>query len=934
MKNFYLLIVCFVCSQLVFATGTIRGTIYDGSNGEPVMFANVLIKELGIGTTSDLDGAYELEVEAGTYTVEFSFIGYSNTVISEVVINEDDVTILDATLSEEASVLDEIVVTAKQSRNTEAALATIQRKSANLLDGVSSQTFKRVGDSDAASAVNRVTGVSVEGGKHVYVRGLGDRYTKTIMNGVDIPGLDPDRNTVQMDLFPTNLIDNIIILKSFTPDYPGDFTGGLVNIVTKDFPEEKQINISGSLAYNPDMHLNNQFLTYNGGNTDWLGFDDGTRSFPRLPSVLPSPSQNIPELTDYTKAFSPTLGVDQRTNRPDGSLSASFGNQYKLGDVKIGVNAAANYSNSTEHYDRIIFSDYVKPTSLTDTELLLDKNRVGVVSSNNVLWSGLLGLAVKTDRHKVNFNLLHVQNGETKAGDFNQESIIFNSNTLVRQNLEYSQRSITNFMAGGTHSLADDKFRLEWKFSPTLSLIEEPDIRSTSFQVEDGRFLLNPSEGALSIRLNRELQEVSYANRVDGEYKIDTKNGDLKLKGGGAFTYKDRDYSINAFDMQVDRSFNFEYSGDPDELLQPENIWSPERNQGTYVAGNFEPTNTFSAQQTVAAAYVMSDIPVTKTFKAIVGVRYEKADNFYTGQNNQGDEVYDNEKVLDESDFLPSVNLVYEVVENMNLRASFTQTLARPSFKEKSIAQIQDLLSGRTFIGNIDLEQTNINNYDIRWEYFLPGGQVFSVSGFYKTFKNPIELVAFNVESPDNFTPRNVGNASVLGIEIEAKRKLDFLTEKLSKFMVGTNVTLVNSEVQMNQEEIQGRRSFARDGQNINNTREMVGQSPYIVNAFLSFIDAERGWDANVSYNVQGERLSIVGLGRVPDVFEKPFNSLNVKVSKKLGADNNWSLSLKASNVLNDDREQVYKSFNSEEQLFFFRSPGVTFSLGASYTFR
>ena len=273
---FFLLTVSFVSAQ----TGRLSGTIMDGEFSEPMAFANVLVKGTTTGTTSDFDGKYELELEPGNYTIVFSFVGYTTQEISDVIITAGQVFTLDVTLT--TNTLDTVVITTTVKRNTENAVLDFQKKSATLLDGLSAQSIQKTGASDVATAVKSVPGVSVEGGKYVYVRGLGDRYTKSILNGIDIPGLDPDRNTIQMDIFPTNILDNIIVLKSASAEFPADFTGGIVDIVTKDFPTKREATISIGSGYNPDMHFNNEFLTYSGSETDWFGYDNGFNTIQHL----------------------------------------------------------------------------------------------------------------------------------------------------------------------------------------------------------------------------------------------------------------------------------------------------------------------------------------------------------------------------------------------------------------------------------------------------------------------------------------------------------------------------------------------------------------------------------------------------------------------------------------------------------------------------
>src|SRR5690606_10803398 len=400
--------------------------------------------------------------------------------------------------------LQEVVVTAQAIRTSEEALLTVKRKSANLLDGISSANFRKIGDSDAASAVKRVPGVSVEGGKYVFVRGLGDRYTKSTLNGVDVPGLDPDRNTIQMDMFPTSIVDNIVVLKSFTSDLPGDFTGGIVNIDTKDFPEEKTFNISGSLGYNPAMHFNSDYLTYEGGKTDFLGFDDGTRDIPTARST------SIPLYTDVVgnvdseegrqfrsimEGFNPTLAAMKERSFMDYSLGFNFGNQFTKGRNTLGYTFSLSYANSTEYYEDAVYGRYGKGNS-NDTELGVREYQQGDFGVNNVALSGIAGLALKRDHSKYKINLLHVQNGETRAGIFDYENSDLGANFQATQhNLEYSQRSLTNLLLNGNHYSGDHRWHIEWKLSPTRSRIEDPDIRYTRYRIDGNNLSIGTESG-------------------------------------------------------------------------------------------------------------------------------------------------------------------------------------------------------------------------------------------------------------------------------------------------------------------------------------------------------------------------------------------------------------------------------------------------------
>jgi TonB-dependent receptor len=918
----------------IFGQTAIRGILYDDSSGEPIPFADVVVQGTVNGTTTDLDGAYQINVPAGTYTLLFSYLGYADLIISDIEVKENDITVLDVRISEDSEQLSEIVVTAKQVRNTEAAIMTLQKKSVSFIDGLSSQTFSKTGDGDAAAAIKRVPGVSVEGGKYVYVRGLGDRYTKTILNGMDIPGLDPDRNTVQMDIFPTNIIDNIIVYKTFTPNLPGDFTGGMIEIITKDFPEQSTTNLSIGLGYNPNVHMSSNFVTYNGGKTDWLGIDDGGRELPfNKNTIVPDPTDrnNKHRLNTMTSQLNSTLATARKRQLMDRSFAFSHGNQLRQKKYTLGYNVALNYSTNYSFDDNAQFQNYRKHRNAEVFNMQDDGSRVGALGTESNSWSALGGLSIKFDRHKIGLTAMRNQNAESKAGEFLQENSPENPANIYLDVLQYSQREVTNFLLQGKHSLAGGKLTANWKLSPTFSRIYEPDIRSTAFELtEFGRYESRPAVGAGINRDWRELTEQNYSGKLDLTYEFDgIKKINSKLHVGGLYTYKNRDYEILSYNLLVKNQNSINFSGDQNEVMLAENLWTPESQNGVYLKGNFEPANTYQADQNLAAAYVMNELPLSHKLKAIYGVRMEMFQTRFTGQNNNGSEILDNKLVLYETDFLPSAALIFAVSEEMNVRASYANTLARPTFKEKSLVQITDRLSDRVFIGNLDLEETHIANYDLRWEYFFSPGQVVSLSAFYKMFDQPIELTVFDDLSPNNFTPRNVGDAQVYGIEFEARKSFDFLS--IPNLSAQLNLAVVTSSVKMTDIERESRIENARVGETIDDSRDMAGQSPLLINAGLNYTKLESGVDINLNFNMQGERLSVVGIGNIPDVYEQPFESLNLKLSKKIG--NKLKVSLSAQNLLDANREFLYKSFQAEDKLFSRFSPGRSFSFGLSYYF-
>ena len=919
-------------------TGTLAGSIIDGEFVEPMAFANVIVKGTTIGTTSDFDGKYQLELEPGTYTIVFSFVGYTTQEITDVVIKEGEVTPLDVTLTTNS--LETIFITTSIKRNTENAVLNLQKKSVVVLDGLSAQSIKSTGASNLASAVKNIPGVSIEGGKYVYVRGLGDRYTKSILNGIDIPGLDPDRNTIQMDLFPTNILDNVIVLKSASAEYPADFTGGIVDIVTKDFPTKPEYTVSLGTGYNPDMHFNDNYLNYTGSDTDFFGFDDGTRDLPiHRYQPITGTFENKLLLNSLTNRFQKELKAKQETSNANFDFGFTLGNQYDLGDDKIGYQASFSYKNQTTFYENRQDGAFVKnssDSSVNDLSFVLNSN--GSEGINNVILNGMLGLTYKIDKSKFKANLLHIQNGESTAGTFDQvisqDGVGGGLEPLTKDALAYTERSITNLLISGDHRFSDDEnaLNLEWKLSPTFSKVMDKDHRITPLQQSgEGDFFISPSASTFPIQLWRNLIEENWAGKVDLDKTVNLFGKPAKLKFGGAYTYKFRDFSIDDYTFNISGDDSFIADGNVDNLLASENLWNPTTDSGTHLVfgDQFNPNDAYEGEQRIGATYFSAEFYLSEKLKTVLGVRTEFFNSYYTGQNNSS--VFDRELILDEIDLFPSTNLIYSLNDESNIRSSYSRTTARPSFKEASVAQIFDPITNRLFIGNINLIPTYVNNFDLRYERFGEAGQMFAVSGFYKDFKDPIEQ-AFFLQAPTQLTVDNLGNAKVYGVELEVRQRLGFISEDLNNLKFNANVSFIKSELTMSDDEFESRRLAARDGESIDRERNLQGQAPFLLNFGLDYNNSDIGLQTGLFFNVQGETLEVVGIGLVPDVYTKPFEILNFTLNKSFGENKRSSIDLKVSNILGSDRESAYQSYETQDQIFSLRSPGTEFSLG--YTFK
>jgi TonB-dependent receptor len=911
------------------AEGYLRGKVVDEISGEGLFGASIVKQGTTLGSIADFDGNFSLTLPEGVHTIIIQSVGFQNIVLEEVEIKAGETTLLDIVMKEDVQQLGEVVITASVVKNSDAGVLLVQKKSLNTIDGISSSSFRRIGDSNLSSAMKRVTGVSVQGDKYVYVRGLGDRYTKTSINGMYMPGLDPDRNDVQIDIFPTGILENVIVYKTFTPNLPGSFTGGLVDIQTKAFPEEKTTSLSVSTGYNPSMHFRSDFLKYQGSSTDVLGFDNGQRDIPVETGV------EIPADKVTTNLFDPTLGAERTSSFMNTSFSFTHRNQVVRNRYTWGYNALLTYRNNVSFYENFERRRYERDFTGSELGLVRDYTAVGDLASNEALWSGLISIAAKSEKSTIGTNFLHIQNGvSTSLKRTRNNSSLNNPTFLYNDILTYAERSMFNNITYGKHQLG--KVRLSWANSLIFSKQYEPDYRQTAINEDDDQ--LGFRNGGLINRFWRDLSETSENVRFDVEYELNDRN---KLKAGSAFTYRTREFDVYNYAYANLLASNVD-SSDPNDLLPDNVIDETDRPTGLYIENGTDPSNAYDGTQTITAAYIMNEMAITERLKSIYGVRLEKAVMKYSGlvklDDNSGEEVaLENEETLNETNFLPSVSLVYSINDDMNLRGSFSKTLARPSFKEKSEAFIADPITGIFFIGNINTKQAEILNYDLRWEYFFGSGELISLSTFYKDFTNHIAIVAYDL-SPNQVTPRNVGDAKAYGSEVEFRKKLSFLGTRFYNFQIGGNYTYTISKVdrttvtvnEKGRDEYQSEVSIKGTDEDVARYRDLSMQAPYSINGFVSYDLEEKGITANLSYNVQGETLTFVSAANVPEVYTKPFHSLNFKVSKSLGEKS--TLSLRATNLLDDANELVYRS-GSEEELFSMRTPGRTFTLKYSVNF-
>ncbi|MEA1877077.1 MAG: TonB-dependent receptor [Bacteroidota bacterium] len=915
--------------------GILRGKITDSNTGEELIGATVAIPATGGGSITDFDGNFSISLEPGTYAVVVSYISYETQQISEIQIIESEVQILNARLTEATTQLEEVQVVARFRKKTEAAMQIMQRRSASIINGISSSQMSDLGDSNAAAALKRVTGISVENGKYVYVRGLGDRYTKTTLNGADIPSLDPNKNTVQMDMFPSNLIENIVVYKTFSPMLPGDFTGGYVNITTRDFPEKLSLSFSTSAGYNPQVHLRNDFLGYEGGKLDWIGMDDGSRDIPSIAQEdIPAYAGiDNPALDMISSSFNKNMSPLRKTSLIDQSHSLSFGNQYLLGEKALGFIASITYKNEFKFYDDGETGSYQligsNSESLNTSQQLADSK-----GTRAILWGAMFGTSLKLNNaNKIGLNFLRNQSGESSARY--QEGLKPSDDIALRiqeRTLQYLDRGFTNAQLKGEHYFENlRRLKIDWIASYTHTQQKEPDLRffNNDYKLApsgDTIFSISPNLYTVPTRYYRTMSENNATGKTDGTLPFTFLGAKAKFQFGGNYVYKSRNSSERNFDI---RDQNQSYNGIISDYLNNSNIGaSGAGTYGVYVnsSKNTEGINSYYANQEVASAYAMVDMLILNKLRMVTGVRLETTNIFIENLVSKDHYKYKQANVNNQ-DILPSLNLSYSLQENMNLRFAASRTIARPVFRELAPYAFYDFLSGRRKIGNPDLERSLIDNLDLRYEYFFAPGEMISFSAFYKHFTNPIEQVdnpqAVNAE----ITFQNADFARLLGIEAEFRKNLDFIPA-LKNFSISLNAALIQSKVSIDSLELLSIRATDPDHGDF---REMYAQAPYILNAVLQYHNKDLGLRSSLSFNVSGEKLYLVVKGGTPDVYDQPFPSLNFNISKKIGKQSAIKLSIK--NILNTSHDKSY-IYRGESYVFERYTDGRAFSLGYSFTLK
>ncbi len=808
---------------------------------------------------------------------------------------------------ESETTLEGVTVTGQAQRvDDQAAYTDERRASAQVSETLSSEQISRAGDSDTGAALKRVTGLSLVDGKYVYVRGLGERYSSVLLNGAQIPSPDPTRRVVPLDLFPTEMLEGVVVQKSYSPDMPGEFAGGTIMLRTRAVPDKPIAKVSFGLGW-IDGTTFDDGLRHDGGNRDWTGYDDGARELPdSIADAIAGGGQITPQTPFNMQGFTPAEietfgedlaagGFDTRRDSlpPNGTFAGAIGNGWDIwGGMRFGVLAALRYDHkwdNTFNEQRRVFAVQGESTLVPSREFVRDK-------TERVIELGAfvnLGLEINAD-HSLGLASLLVRQTEDETrvdegyfdGDIDQQS------TFTR--LEWEENELRTHQLSGQHAFPElSGLSLDWQYTLSRAGREAPFAR-------DYRRDLDENSGELRFSTSSSSNQVTFATLDDDadEYQLRAELplvfGDnyLTFSAGGSVLERERDSAIRRFQYLVGGPL----ANDPD--LRANDSLDAILNPGTIGPDGFvlrevtRGTDNYLADQKLDAAFLSADLALGEQWRFALGARFEDNEqNVTTFSLNPADEPI--VASLDSSDWLPSFSATWLWNADSQWRFAYSETVSRPDFRELSAAPFTEPLLDIEAIGNPDLVQTEVRNVDLRYEYFFSPTEVFAASLFYKDFSNPIERIQF-AGTGDVVSFANADSATNYGIEIEAFKYLDFVADTWlgersgeafpwESFFIGANYAWIDSEVDLG----------ANPSIQTNSVRPLQGQSRYLVNLQLGFQSPDGNHEATLLFNRFGRRISQVGTSGAPDIYEEGVNQLDFVYSHKFAEEWSWKLRLR-----------------------------------------
>jgi outer membrane receptor protein involved in Fe transport len=844
---------CTFSSLPAQATGRIIGRIVDAAQGAPVAGAQVEVVDAPIRTVSALDGRYTLAgVAAGPVSVRVRMIGFAPKVVTGILVEAGRTVAQDIAMAAEAVQLAEISVSAESERGTVNRALEEQRNAASIVSSITSEQIQRSPDSDAGQAVQRVSGVSVQDGKYIFVRGLGERYTTTSLNGARIPSPEPERKVVPLDLFPSSLLEGITTSKTFTPDQPGDFSGASVNLKTREFPARRIATFSVSAGLNTSGTGKNLVRAPIVG-PEWLGFSGSERN-------LPAPAAAAGNLTGFSQSqingvissFRNAWSGQPGNGTANGGFGLTIGGEDPVFRQPIGYIGSFTYG-----YGQEVRAEESRSLVIASSDGLEPYNpATGSTARNSVLWGGIFNLSTRLGAtSKLSFNNTYnrsADNEATRLAGPNEEFAV----DLDVTRLTFTERTVRSHQLTGEHLLGHNHL-VDWSLSASHVDRDEPD-RSDIAYITD----LDPVTGASrpiewlggprsATRTFSDLAESSYEGQGNYRLLIGSSATPVVVKVGGAYRRVSRDADSRAFDI-TNRGL-----AEADRQVAPEQIFSgpyaEDSRLSLFINAN---GGRYDARDRLTAGYGMLEVPVDGRLRLIAGARVEHWKLDLTTLSPQGLAAATSR---DNTDVLPSLGVTYQLTGDQVLRLSASQTLSRPEYREIASVSSFEPIGGLITFGNPDLQRALIQNYDARWEWYMRPGEILSLGAFIKRFDSPIERVFVNQTGAAANSFVNADKADNYGVELELRKQLDWISPALTPLTLFANTTLMRSRITPGNSDISSLTSAERP---------MVGQSEYVVNGGLTYA-SQGGFTATALYNVVGRRIIEAGALPFPDAYEQ-----------------------------------------------------------------
>ena len=867
---------------------------------------------------TDIEGRYSFTIDvAKNYTLVLTYVGYKNKTVQDIkATTAGEEVEVDVLLEEANSKLADVTVSANRSSNkgaTDNALISFQKNTNTVASVISAETIKRSPDRNTAEILKRTSGASIQEGKYIIVRGLADRYNQAMLNGILLTSTEPDRKTFSFDLFPSQIIDNIIINKAFVPELPGEWAGGLIQVNTKDVPSKNFFNIQLGTSAN-SLITGKDFFKDKGGKTDWYGVDDGTRSLPTGYTTKSNfDTSSMTAKTALGKTMSSNWSPERITAKPNISLQMNGGFAGTLWGKKIGGTIGISYANAYRFQDNtnnqnqlsnVGFSPYVE---LKDSKYMNDIN-MGAIAGLSIYLNPLNKISYKA-----------IVNVKTTNAFTQRAGTIYDRQQLVKGNeFMFDQNVFFTNQLNGEHSLSQ-KLKFNWYGAFNILDGYTPDQRRILYTKNitgNDPYVLNISNTLSQqsgSRVFKTLSDYIYTGGGDLTFKLSQQN---TVKAGYMIQVKDRLYDAQLFaiTMPIDNLAL--------RLLPAESAFVPANYGNGYdnkFAFNSIQNRNFRylANTILNAGYLQFDNKLSDALRVVWGLRVENFDQL-VGSVKKWDPRHTYSQV---TDYLPGVNATIKVADKANLRITASQTVIRPELRELSALSIYDFELNASVSGNPTLKRTKITNTDLRYELYPSAGEIFTFGVFYKNFDNPIESIYQEGSGGSSlFSFQNAAKATAFGVEMEGRKKMT------KRFTLQANASYINSKV---------------EDANIGVSRSLQGQSPYLINAGLLYDVVEKGFNMTALVNQVGKRIYLVGDIQAgagsPDVYENPRALVDFQISKKF-SNNKAEIKFTISDLLN--QRQIFYQNNtsntdynkSTDGLRLARKFGTTYGITLNYS--